>query len=104
MNPLARARGHRSLRGSSRLPGARAFSHKGGPFSPSTRMSSNQCTLGQSVSVAGSSLHTGGNVVLTLHPAPPGHGRKFKRTDMAEETLIEAKIENVKTVERSTTI
>ena len=67
-------------------------------------MSSNQCTLGQSVSVAGSSLHTGGNVVLTLHPAPPGHGRKFKRTDMAEEPFIDAKIENIKTVERSTTI
>src|SRR5438552_1059485 len=67
-------------------------------------MSLNQCTLGQSVSVAGSSLHTGGKVLLTLHPAPPGHGRKFKRTDLAEEPLVEAKIDNLKTVERSTTI
>ena len=67
-------------------------------------MSSNQCTLGQSVSVAGSSLHTGAKVLLTLHPAPPGHGRKFKRADLPDEPLIEAKIENVKTVERSTTI
>ena len=67
-------------------------------------MMSNQCTLGRSVSVAGSSLHTGGKVVLTLHPAPPGHGRKFKRADLAEEPLIEAKIDNVRTVERATTI
>ena len=67
-------------------------------------MSSNQCTLGQSVSVAGSSLHTGAKVLLTLHPAPPGHGRKFKRADLPDEPVIEAKIENVKTVERSTTI
>ena len=67
-------------------------------------MSSNQCTLGQSVSVAGSSLHTGAKVTLTLHPAPPGHGRKFKRTDLADEPVIEARIDNVKTVERSTTI
>ena len=67
-------------------------------------MSSNQCTLGQSVSVAGSSLHTGAKVTLTLHPAPPGHGRKFKRTDLADEPIIDAKIDNVKTVERSTTI
>jgi UDP-3-O-[3-hydroxymyristoyl] N-acetylglucosamine deacetylase / 3-hydroxyacyl-[acyl-carrier-protein] dehydratase len=67
-------------------------------------MSSNQCTLGQSVSVAGSSLHTGGKVVLTLHPAPPGHGRKFKRADLPDEPLVDARIDHVKTVERATTI
>jgi UDP-3-O-[3-hydroxymyristoyl] N-acetylglucosamine deacetylase/3-hydroxyacyl-[acyl-carrier-protein] dehydratase len=67
-------------------------------------MSSNQCTLRQSVSVAGSALHTGTKVRLTLHPAPPGHGRRFKRADLADEPTVEAKFENVKTVERSTTI
>jgi UDP-3-O-[3-hydroxymyristoyl] N-acetylglucosamine deacetylase/3-hydroxyacyl-[acyl-carrier-protein] dehydratase len=67
-------------------------------------MSQNQCTLGQSVSVAGSSLHTGEKVVLTLHPAPAGHGRKFKRTDLQDEPVIEARIDHVKTVERATTI
>jgi len=67
-------------------------------------MSQNQCTLGQSVSVAGSSLHTGEKVVLTLHPAPAGHGRKFKRTDLPDEPVIDAKIDHVKTVERATTI
>lgn len=67
-------------------------------------MIQNQCTLGQSVSVAGSSLHTGEKVVLTLHPAPAGHGRKFKRSDLPDEPIIDAKIEHVKTVERATTI
>jgi UDP-3-O-[3-hydroxymyristoyl] N-acetylglucosamine deacetylase/3-hydroxyacyl-[acyl-carrier-protein] dehydratase len=67
-------------------------------------MSSNQCTLGKSVSVSGASLHTGGSVVLTLHPAPPGHGRKFKRADLPDEPVIDARIDHVKTVERATTI
>lgn len=67
-------------------------------------MSHNQCTLGQSVSVAGSSLHTGEKVVLTLHPAPAGHGRKFRRSDMQDEPVIDAKVDHVKAVERATTI
>ncbi len=67
-------------------------------------MSQNQCTLGQSVSVAGSSLHTGEKVVLTLHPAPAGHGRKFRRSDMQDEPVIDARIDHVKAVERATTI
>jgi UDP-3-O-[3-hydroxymyristoyl] N-acetylglucosamine deacetylase/3-hydroxyacyl-[acyl-carrier-protein] dehydratase len=67
-------------------------------------MSSLQTTLAKSASISGSSLHTGEKVTLTLQPAPPGHGRKFKRKDLADEPTIDAKIENVKTVERSTTI
>ncbi|HSI12993.1 MAG TPA: bifunctional UDP-3-O-[3-hydroxymyristoyl] N-acetylglucosamine deacetylase/3-hydroxyacyl-ACP dehydratase [Chthoniobacter sp.] len=67
-------------------------------------MSSLQTTLAKSASISGSSLHTGEKVTLTLHPAPPGHGRKFKRKDLADEPIIEAKVENVKTVERSTTL
>src|ERR1700733_8730330 len=67
-------------------------------------MSSLQTTLAKTASISGSSLHTGEKVTLTLHPAPPGHGRKFKRKDLADEPIIEAKIENVKTVERSTTL
>jgi len=67
-------------------------------------MSSLQHTLAKSSSISGSSLHTGEKVTLTIHPAPPGHGRKFKRTDLADEPTIDAKIDNVKTVERSTTL
>jgi UDP-3-O-[3-hydroxymyristoyl] N-acetylglucosamine deacetylase/3-hydroxyacyl-[acyl-carrier-protein] dehydratase len=67
-------------------------------------MSSLQHTLAKSASISGSSLHTGEKVTLTVHPAPPGHGRKFKRKDLADEPTIDAKIDNVKTVERSTTL
>ena len=49
-------------------------------------------------------LHTGEKVTLTLHPAPVGHGFKFKRSDLPDEPIIEARVENVKTVERATTI
>ncbi len=67
-------------------------------------MTQNQCTLGKSVSVSGASLHTGEKVVLTLHPAPAGHGWKFKRSDLADEPILDARIDHVKTVERATTI
>jgi len=63
-----------------------------------------QHTLSRSASLAGTSLHTGEKVTLTLHPAPTGHGFKFKRLDLPDEPVIDARIENVKTVERSTTI
>ena len=49
-------------------------------------------------------LHTGEKVTLTLHPAPVGHGFKFKRSDLPDDPIIEARVENVKTVERATTI
>jgi len=63
-----------------------------------------QQTLAKSASLNGTALHTGEKVTLTLHPAPPGTGRKFRRSDLPDEPTIEAKIENVKTVERATTI
>ncbi len=63
-----------------------------------------QRTLAQSASLTGSALHTGNHVTLTLHPAPAGHGYKFKRSDLPDEPIIDAKVEYVKTVERSTTL
>lgn len=63
-----------------------------------------QRTLASSASLTGTALHTGENVTLTLHPAPVGHGFKFKRSDLPDEPVVEAKVENVKTVERATTI
>jgi UDP-3-O-[3-hydroxymyristoyl] N-acetylglucosamine deacetylase/3-hydroxyacyl-[acyl-carrier-protein] dehydratase len=63
-----------------------------------------QHTLGKSAGFSGTSLHTGEKVSLKLHPAPADHGIKFKRRDLAEEPIIDAKIENLKTVERATTI
>jgi UDP-3-O-[3-hydroxymyristoyl] N-acetylglucosamine deacetylase/3-hydroxyacyl-[acyl-carrier-protein] dehydratase len=63
-----------------------------------------QRTLASSASLEGTALHTGGKVTLTLHPAPVDHGFKFKRSDLPDQPLVEARVGNVKTVERSTTI
>jgi UDP-3-O-[3-hydroxymyristoyl] N-acetylglucosamine deacetylase/3-hydroxyacyl-[acyl-carrier-protein] dehydratase len=63
-----------------------------------------QRTLAQSASLTGSALHTGHHVTLTLHPASAHHGYKFKRSDLPDEPIVDAKVEHVKTVERSTTL
>ncbi len=63
-----------------------------------------QHTLGKPASLSGTSLHTGEKVTLRLQPAPVDHGIKFKRKDLPDEPTIDAKIENLKTVERATTI
>lgn len=63
-----------------------------------------QTTLARSATLAGNSLHTGESVHLTLHPAPEDHGYKFRRKDLPDEPVIEARIDNVRTVERATTL
>src|SRR5437660_6718321 len=63
-----------------------------------------QHTVGKSAGFTGTALHTGERVTLRLHPAPVDSGIKFKRKDLQDEPTIDAKIENLKTVERSTTI
>jgi UDP-3-O-[3-hydroxymyristoyl] N-acetylglucosamine deacetylase/3-hydroxyacyl-[acyl-carrier-protein] dehydratase len=63
-----------------------------------------QQTLARSASVSGTSLHTGEKVTLKLQPAPVDSGIKFKRRDLQDEPTIDARIENLKTVERATTI
>src|SRR5881394_3949153 len=63
-----------------------------------------QHTVTKPASFSGSSLHTGEKVTLRLHPAPVDHGIKFRRKDLQDEPTIDAKIDNLKTVERATTI
>src|SRR6267143_656670 len=63
-----------------------------------------QHTVGKTASFSGTALHTGDKVTLKLHPAPVDHGIKFKRKDLQDEPTIDVKIENLKTVERATTI
>src|SRR3989440_8326906 len=63
-----------------------------------------QHTVGKSAGFSGTSLHTGEKVSLKLHPAPVDHGIKFKRKDLQDGPTIDARIENLKTVERATTI
>ncbi len=66
--------------------------------------SSKQRTVKQSATLIGVSLHTGEHVTLTLRPAPPNHGIKFKRKDLPDEPTISASIDNVRMVERATTL
>ena len=63
-----------------------------------------QHTVSKTASLSGTSLHTGEKATLKLHPAPADHGIKFRRKDLQDELTIDAKIENLKTVERATTI
>ncbi len=63
-----------------------------------------QHTVGKIASLSGTSLHTGEKVSLRLHPATVDHGIKFKRKDLPDEPIIDAKIDNLKMVERATTI
>jgi UDP-3-O-[3-hydroxymyristoyl] N-acetylglucosamine deacetylase/3-hydroxyacyl-[acyl-carrier-protein] dehydratase len=63
-----------------------------------------QQTVGKIAGFTGTALHTGEKVTLRLHPAPVDHGIKFKRKDLQDEPTIDAKIENLKMVERATTI
>jgi UDP-3-O-[3-hydroxymyristoyl] N-acetylglucosamine deacetylase/3-hydroxyacyl-[acyl-carrier-protein] dehydratase len=63
-----------------------------------------QQTLGKIADFTGTALHTGEKVTLKLQPAPVDHGIKFRRKDLQDEPTIDAKIENLKTVERATTI
>ncbi len=61
-------------------------------------------TFAKSAAVSGTSLHTGEKVTLKVHAAPPDSGIKFRRKDLQEEPTVDARIENLKTVERATTI
>ncbi len=63
-----------------------------------------QRTLAAPASLTGGSLHTGENVTLTLQPAPAGHGYKFRRIDLPDQPIVDAKVANVKFVERATTL
>src|SRR5438067_13702886 len=63
-----------------------------------------QQTIGKTVGFSGTALHTGEKVTVKLHPAPSDYGIKFKRKDLQDEPTIDATIQNLKTVERATTI
>ena len=63
-----------------------------------------QTTVRESQSVKGAALHTGANVTLTVKPAPANTGYVFKRIDLPDEPTVNAHIDNVKQVERATTL
>jgi UDP-3-O-[3-hydroxymyristoyl] N-acetylglucosamine deacetylase/3-hydroxyacyl-[acyl-carrier-protein] dehydratase len=63
-----------------------------------------QTTVREPQSVKGSALHTGSNVTLTVKPAAANTGYIFKRIDLPDEPTVAAHIDNVKQVERATTL
>ena len=63
-----------------------------------------QRTLSKCASIEGTSLHTGKPVRLTIKPAEPNTGLKFRRIDLADKPFIDASAANVQTVERATTL
>jgi UDP-3-O-[3-hydroxymyristoyl] N-acetylglucosamine deacetylase len=52
-----------------------------------TSVGQQQRTLKSAISCVGIGLHTGQRVNLSLHPAPPGHGIVFRRTDLQDADI-----------------
>jgi UDP-3-O-[3-hydroxymyristoyl] N-acetylglucosamine deacetylase/3-hydroxyacyl-[acyl-carrier-protein] dehydratase len=63
-----------------------------------------QHTLGSAVTISGTGLHTGILADLTLHPANPGFGFQFKRTDLPDQPVIKADCDLVTDTSRGTTL
>jgi UDP-3-O-[3-hydroxymyristoyl] N-acetylglucosamine deacetylase len=54
-----------------------------------------QRTLRTSIRASGVGLHSGAQVVMTVHPAAPNHGIVFRRADLAQPVDIAALAQNV---------
>jgi len=67
-------------------------------------MSEKQKTILNPVAVSGVGLHTGKEVTITFKPAPENYGIKFRRTDIATNTLVDADVDNVVDTSRGTSI
>ena len=63
-----------------------------------------QQTLKKSYTFEGKGLHTGRVAKMTINPAPVDTGIRFRRTDLGENSYIDALAENVSNTARSTTI
>ena len=63
-----------------------------------------QKTIGRTVSITGSGLHTGQTGTLTFSPAAENHGIKFRRVDIEGQPVIDATIDNIISTARGTTI
>ncbi len=67
-------------------------------------MSVKQRTIEKAVSISGVGLHTGEKVNLSFNPAPENHGYKFQRTDLPEQPIVDADVDNVIDTSRGTTL
>src|ERR1700677_849968 len=62
----------------------------------------NQQTLNRPAQFSGVGLHSGNRVNMTILPAPPNSGVRFRRVDLEGKPEIEARVENVSETNRST--
>ena len=67
-------------------------------------MSEKQKTIKKAVSISGTGLHTGNEVVLTFLPAPENHGYKFRRPNLNPDILVPADVDHVVDTSRGTSI
>nr|HPR62366.1 UDP-3-O-acyl-N-acetylglucosamine deacetylase [Prolixibacteraceae bacterium] len=67
-------------------------------------MALKQKTILNEVTFNGVGLHSGLKVTMTLKPAAENTGIVFKRTDLEEETIIEADVRNVVDTSRGTVL
>jgi UDP-3-O-[3-hydroxymyristoyl] N-acetylglucosamine deacetylase/3-hydroxyacyl-[acyl-carrier-protein] dehydratase len=67
-------------------------------------MSEKQKTIKSAISISGTGLHTGNDVVLTIKPAPVNHGYKFRRVDLDNDVLVPADVDHVVDTSRGTSI
>jgi UDP-3-O-[3-hydroxymyristoyl] N-acetylglucosamine deacetylase / 3-hydroxyacyl-[acyl-carrier-protein] dehydratase len=63
-----------------------------------------QQTIGTGAEFEGVGLHTGATTRLRFHPAKPGTGVMFRRTDLPGEPEIPATLEHVGATDRNTTL
>ncbi len=63
-----------------------------------------QHTIGSSISISGTGLHTGINVDMTLKPANAGFGYQFQRIDLPGMPVIKADCDLVTDTSRGTTL
>lgn len=63
-----------------------------------------QQTLAGTATLKGTSLHTGEKVSLTLRPADPNEGFRFRRVDLKDQPFIRVEAHRVENAERATTI
>ncbi|PWJ44806.1 bifunctional UDP-3-O-[3-hydroxymyristoyl] N-acetylglucosamine deacetylase/3-hydroxyacyl-ACP dehydratase [Sediminitomix flava] len=67
-------------------------------------MYTKQHTIQKAVTVSGVGIHTGATASMTFMPAEPDHGYKFQRTDLPNQPIVEADVDNVVDISRGTTI
>lgn len=63
-----------------------------------------QHTLNSTYTFLGKGLHTGKPVTMQLLPAPEDYGIVFQRTDLGDDVLVHARVENVIQTRRCTTL